>query len=179
MKFEALKSNSVPRYWFSAKKKNCAFLCSFTSQLCETLFFPWAENKWKWLVLEKKRGGVAQNEGLRRRGRKKRWREKGVGAGRGGQERTSSSLPQSRILWKGSKFSCRGTALWLAEERWISNHSKLLTPQERCRNAQLWRGTEPTLFLCLLHLSEQREGERKKKGEGWSKKIIRAAVWNE
>lgn len=43
-----------------------------------------------------------------------------------------------------------------------------MTPaQELCRNAQpqLWRGgTEPALFLCLLHQSNRDGGERR--GEG-------------
>lgn len=69
----------------------------------------------------------------------------------------------------GSEFICISVALWLAEERWNENHSKLLTPaQELRRNAQplLWcGGTEPALFLCLLHQSSRdcgggREGTR-------------------
>lgn len=70
---------------------------------------------------------------------------------------------------QGSEFRRRSVALWLAEERWNENHSKLLTPvQELCRNAQpqLWHGgTEPALFLCLLHQSNRDGGERKR-GEG-------------
>ena len=69
---------------------------------------------------------------------------------------------------QGSEFRRGSMALWLAEERWNENHSKLLTPaQELCRNAQpqLWRGgTEPALFLCLLHQSNRDGGERR--GEG-------------
>lgn len=65
---------------------------------------------------------------------------------------------------QGSEFRRGSVALWLAEERWNENHSKLLTPaQELCRNAQpqLWRGgTEPALFLCLLHQSNRDGGER-------------------
>lgn len=45
-----------------------------------------------------------------------------------------------------------------------------MTPaQERCRNAQaqLWRGgTEPALFLCLLHQSNSDGGEKRRKEEG-------------
>ena len=38
---------------------------------------------------------------------------------------------------RGLKFRRCSVALWLAEERWNENHSKLLTPaQELCRNAQ-------------------------------------------
>lgn len=71
---------------------------------------------------------------------------------------------------QGSEFRRVSVALWLAEERWNENHSKLLTPaQELCRNAQrqLWRGgTEPALFLCLLHQSNRDSGEREEEVGG-------------
>lgn len=45
-----------------------------------------------------------------------------------------------------------------------------MTPaQEQCRNAQaqLWRGgTEPALFLCLLHQSNRDGGEKREEGGG-------------
>lgn len=73
---------------------------------------------------------------------------------------------------RGSEFSHCSVALWLAEERWNENHSKLLTPaQELCRNAQLqlWcGGTEPALFLCLLRQSN-RDGGAKRRGE-WGRR---------
>lgn len=94
---------------------------------------------------------------------------------------------------QGSEFRRCSMALRLAEERWNENHSKLLTPaQELCRNAQpqLWRGgTEPALFLCLLHQSnrdeeerrgrEERETQEREGGRGGKEKIVRAALWHE
>lgn len=74
----------------------------------------------------------------------------------------------------GSEFICISVALWLAEERWNENHSKLLTPaQELRRNAQplLWcGGTEPALFLCLLHQSSRDCGGGRAHAEGGERK---------
>lgn len=134
------------------------------------------------------------------------WKKgKGVVKGKTGDGRGCSCETGVRpsFEWnslQGSEFRRCSVALWLAEERWNENHSKLLTPaQELCRNAQpqLWRGgTEPALFLCLLHQSNRDGGERRRRGEsterggekdtrargreeGKREKIVRAALRSE
>lgn len=120
-------------------------------------FSPWLCQHMRLASWEKRKGVV---------------REEGEGAGRGWSCETGVRPSFEWNSLQGSEFRRSKVALWLAEERWNENHGKLLTPaQQHCRNAQalLWRGgTEPALFLCLLHQSNRDGGEnrRKRKGEG-------------
>lgn len=68
----------------------------------------------------------------------------------------------SRILCRGQSS---GAVVWRCD--WLRKGEMKTTvnfwppAQELCRNAQLWRGgTEPALFLCLLHQSNGDGGER-------------------
>lgn len=141
--------------------------------------------------------------GLRQHMKLASWKkEKGVVRGkmRDGRGCSCETGVRPSFEWNslhGSEFRLCSVALWLAEERWNENHSKLLTPaQELCRNAQpqLWRGgTEPALFLCLLHQSNRDGGERRRRrehreggetdtrarGRKGREKIVRAALRSE
>lgn len=109
----------------------------------------------------------------------------------GGRWRSCETGVRPSFEWNslpGSEFIRISVALWLAEERWNENHGKLLTPaQELRRNAQrlLWcGGTEPALFLCLLHQSNRDCGEVGEGGErenegGREENIVRAGLRSE
>lgn len=91
----------------------------------------------------------------------------------------------------GSEFICISVALWLAEERWNENHSKLLTPaQELRRNAQLCSGVveQSLLSSCVYstnpagtvgeggHTRREERGKMSKREEGNGEDIVRAGL---